>query len=81
MDDSDDVAIRGDRTIQSRRHGDVPHILVDAVTCQSEIEQLRSRLRDHHVSRLQIAMNDPLSVHFVEGVADLDSVAKNVVNP
>jgi hypothetical protein len=33
---------------------------------QTEVEQLRARLGDHHVARLQIAMDDPGPVRCVE---------------
>ena len=46
---------------------------------QTEVEELHSRLREHHVARLQVAVDDSLSVRLVERVRDLDSEAKHLL--
>ena len=45
---------------------------------EAEVEQLRSRLRQHHVRRLQIAMDDARAMGRVERVADVDRMAQGV---
>ena len=47
-------------------------------TRQAEVEQFRRRLRDHHVARLQIAVNDPRGVGALQRGGDLDAVANDV---
>ena len=39
---------------------------------QPEVEQLHAALREHHVRRFQIPVNDPSSMRFVECLGDLD---------
>jgi hypothetical protein len=39
---------------------------------QPKVEQLRARLRQHHIRRLQIAMHDAGAVRLVQRVADVD---------
>ena len=46
---------------------------------QPEIEELRSRLGDHDVARLQIAVDDPRAMGFVESVGDLHAVAHDLL--
>ena len=46
---------------------------------QTEVEELHSRLREHHVARLQVAVDDSLPVRLVERVRDLDSEAKHLL--
>ena len=46
---------------------------------QAEVEQLRTGLRQHHVARLEIAMDDAVPVRAVERVGDLDAVSQNLV--
>jgi hypothetical protein len=45
---------------------------------QSEVEQLHARLRDHHVRRLEIAMDDAVAVRGVQRVGNLDGVAQRL---
>src|SRR5712691_11376606 len=45
---------------------------------QPEVEQLRARLGDHDVARLQIAMDDPFAMRFAEGFSDLHAVFENL---
>ena len=45
---------------------------------QPEVEQLHPALREHHVSRLQIAMHDPLAMRVVERVGDLDAISQRL---
>ncbi len=40
---------------------------------QAEVEKLDSRLRDHRIGRLQVAVDDPLAVRRLEGRGDLGS--------
>jgi hypothetical protein len=47
----------------------------------AEIEELHSRLRNHDVPRFQIAVHHPLPMGLIEGIGDLDSVAKREVEP
>ena len=46
---------------------------------QAEVQQLRSRLRHHHIGRLEVAMGDPFAMSLVERVRDLDRVAERLV--
>src|SRR6185369_317774 len=45
---------------------------------RAEIEELRPRLRDHHVRRLQIAMDNMLTMCLVQRVGDLGAVPQNL---
>ncbi len=45
---------------------------------ETEVEELRARLRDHDVAGLEIAMHDACDVRAVERVADLGTVTENV---
>ena len=44
-----------------------------------EVEELRARRGEHDIAGLEIAMDDALTVRFVERVGDLDAVAKRFV--
>ena len=46
---------------------------------EAEIEQLRARARQHHVARLQIAVDDAVAVRAIERVGDLGRVADDLV--
>ena len=46
---------------------------------ESEVEQLQTGLRDHHVRRFQIAMHDRLTMGLVERVGHLHGVANRLV--
>ena len=47
---------------------------------QAEVEQLHSRLRDHHVGGLQIPVHDSLRMGAVESVGDLDPVPEDLLD-
>ena len=49
------------------------------LTGQAEVEQLGARLREHDVSRLQIAMDDVLPVRAVQGFGHLDAIRHGLV--
>jgi hypothetical protein len=46
---------------------------------QAEVEQLGSLPRQHHVPRLQVAVDEARAVGLVEGIGDLDGVAKQLL--
>src|SRR3989442_6752147 len=46
---------------------------------QTEIQKLRSARRQHDVARLQVAMDDPLAMSFVERVGNLCAVFQSLV--
>ena len=52
------------------RHGEL---------CQPEVDELDAGLSDHHVAGLQIPVDDPLPVRFLQRVGDLDAVAKHLL--
>ena len=47
---------------------------------EAEVEQLRALLGQHHVARLEIAVDDALPMRVIEGAGELDRIAQNVVN-
>jgi hypothetical protein len=46
---------------------------------QAEVQELHTPLREEHVSRLQVAVDDPRGVRRLQGVCDLDPVAQDLV--
>ena len=46
---------------------------------QAEVQELRSRLGEHHVPGLEVAMHDTVPVSAVESIGDLRSVAQHLV--
>ena len=46
---------------------------------EAEVEQLDARLGEHHVARLEVAMDDPLAMGAAERVGDLDAVAQELI--
>jgi len=46
---------------------------------KAEVHQLRPGLREHHVPRLQVAMDDPLLVRPLERIGDLGRVAQHLL--
>jgi hypothetical protein len=45
---------------------------------QAEVEELRARRREHHVSWLQVAMYDAASVSGFEGIRDIAAKAEDL---
>ena len=45
---------------------------------ETEVEELDSRLREHHVAGLQVAMHDPAPVRLVQRVGDLPADTKRL---
>jgi hypothetical protein len=45
---------------------------------QPKVEQFRATLREHHVGRFEVAMNDPARVRLVQRVGDLPSVLEHL---
>ena len=48
---------------------------------EAEVEQLRTALGQHHVARLQVAVNDALAMRLVERVGDLDAGLERLRDP
>src|SRR5437879_3268301 len=46
---------------------------------QAKVQQLRTRLGQHDVAWLQIAMRDTLSVSFIQRIGDFDGVLQNLL--
>jgi hypothetical protein len=61
-------ALRGDgrRQWRRRRGADIHHSTGGFWLRQPEVEQLRPALRQHHVARLQVAMDDPAVVRPIQ---------------
>src|SRR5262249_2399158 len=46
--------------------------------CQSEIEQLHARPREHDVRRLEIPVHDAVTMGVIERICDLDRIAQHL---
>ena len=46
---------------------------------ESEVQELHSRLRQHHVAGLEIPVHYPLAVRLVERIGDLDAEAQDLL--
>jgi hypothetical protein len=62
------VGRRADHHVAARYRFVLPRL------CQSEIQNLNSGFRDHHVTRLEIAVNDAFTVCFSQCGRNLDAV-------
>jgi hypothetical protein len=52
---------------------------ITQLLCQAEVEHLHSRLGDHDVARLQVAMNDALVVRAAKSAGDLEAVLQDLL--
>jgi hypothetical protein len=78
---AEDRALRRQRLAHRRRCGEARRVPDDRGLGlgQTEVEQLRAFLRQHDVARLQVAVNDALTVRLVQRVCDLDRVTEQLV--
>ena len=79
---AEDAALAGQRRLLRRPECRPRRSRPRAIGCelrQAEVEQLHARLRQHHVARLQIAVDDAVPMRLVERLGDLDGDSAGLV--
>src|SRR5262245_30848383 len=77
---SEDSALARQRCAAGRNGRKRDQVWARVKLGETKVEQLHTRLRHHDVARLQISMNESLSMRVVEGISQFDGIADHILN-